>query len=105
MVVTSADVASALVLLAIIEGFKRVTPDEIVFVSWRARWSTTSNPTAVWLRRIGWLWIAPVQTAPRIFVCRTDATDSNSSSSAALEAVKSQLRRLTERYRWLGILT
>jgi hypothetical protein len=66
---TTADIASAMIFLSLLEGFRRVPDESFVITRWRGRWRKHSSPASVWFRRLRWLWLVPLQFRPRTYVC------------------------------------
>lgn len=105
MVVVPGDLAVALTLLAVLEGFRRIAPEEFVFTSRNNQWHVRILSLSIWFRRIGWLWLAPWQVTPRTFVCRTgSAFSSLRSGPAAVGDVRNSMAELRRRYRLLSTL-
>lgn len=104
MVVTPGELAVAIVLLAILEGFRRVQSSEIVITRWRSGWRVADSVWAFWFRKIGWLWIAPFHTSPRIFICSQEASGSGPADKAEIEAVKAAVMELNYCVRKLSLV-
>lgn len=66
---TTGDIAAAMILLSVLEGFRRVPEGDFVITLWRGRWRHYSSPTSVWFRRLRWLWLFTLQFQPRTFSC------------------------------------
>jgi hypothetical protein len=105
MVVTPADLVSAMFFLVLLEGFRRVRPHDLVLTRWRSRWSTKGSPRAIWFRTIEWLWVLPLQTDPATFLCSRNNTAWDQQSSVALKAVETQVSSDKRRYKRLCLLT
>jgi hypothetical protein len=106
VVITPADLAVAVVFLSVLEGFRRVAPEEVVITRWKGHWRAGSSPFCLLLRSIGWLWLAPFQPRPRTFVCRRDtAFRSQKSGRDAMGSVHALIRTLQRRYTSLSLMT
>jgi hypothetical protein len=106
VVITPADLAAAVVFLSVLEGFRRIAPDKVVITWWKGQCRAGSSPLCLWLRSIGWLWLAPLQAGPRTFLCRTDtAFASPRSGTEALQSVRLSVETIHKRYKRLSVIT
>jgi hypothetical protein len=105
MVVTPADLASALFVLVLLEGFRRVKHEEFVLTRWKRRWRAAGSPLAIWFRTIEWLWVLPLQTEPGTFICRRENTAWERDSVTSVDAIQREVRESGRYWRRLCVLT
>jgi hypothetical protein len=104
MIVGAGDLVSALILLTVLEGFRRVGPDEVVIAKWRGAWTCGSSSSALWFRSIGWLWLAP-HFGARTFVCRSGQPVPDTVPKLAVDDVRDRIAKISNISPKLRILT
>ncbi len=104
MVITAADLAFAMLFLALLEGFRRTAADDVVIIRWLGTWRSGGSPEAVWLREVQWLWIAPWHSSPRVLLLSASSVPPEQVTRRSVAAVAEELAsagRVASRPRFL----